>query len=43
EDVRIEHTPGLPLGVAQLYVLPAGVGTLTRALAADGWSVHPGA
>ncbi|MFY7066707.1 prephenate dehydrogenase [Nocardiopsis changdeensis] len=43
EDVRIEHTPGLPLGVAQLYVLPAGVDTLSRALAADGWSVHPGA
>ncbi|CAL9397405.1 hypothetical protein SUDANB121_01397 [Nocardiopsis dassonvillei] len=43
EDVRIEHTPGLPLGVAQLYVLPAGVDTLTRSLAADGWSVHPGA
>ncbi|MGW9346862.1 prephenate dehydrogenase [Nocardiopsis flavescens] len=43
EDVRIEHTPGLPLGVAQLHVLPAGVDTLARALAADGWSVHPGA
>ncbi len=42
EDVRIEHTPGLPLGVAQLYVLPAAVDTLARALAADGWSVHPG-
>ncbi|WP_150242641.1 prephenate dehydrogenase [Nocardiopsis quinghaiensis] len=43
EDVRIEHTPGLPLGVAQLYVLPVAVDTLARALAADGWSVHPGA
>ncbi len=42
EDVRIEHTPGLPLGVAQVYVLPAAVDTLSRALAADGWSVHPG-
>ncbi|OOC53231.1 MULTISPECIES: prephenate dehydrogenase [Nocardiopsis] len=42
EDVRIEHTPGLPLGVAQLYVLPDAVDTLARALAADGWSVHPG-
>ncbi|MDE3720359.1 prephenate dehydrogenase [Nocardiopsis sp. N85] len=43
EDVRIEHTPGLPLGVAQLSVLPSGVEVLSRALAADGWSVHPGA
>lgn len=42
EDVRIEHTPGLPLGVAQLYVLPESVDTLTRELAAEGWSVHPG-
>ncbi|MFD6951229.1 prephenate dehydrogenase [Nocardiopsis sp. TSRI0078] len=42
EDVRIEHTPGLPLGVAQLYLLPDAVDTLSRALAADGWSVHPG-
>lgn len=42
EDVRIEHSPGLPLGVAQLSVLPEAVDTLARALAADGWSVHPG-
>ncbi|MFI6576479.1 prephenate dehydrogenase [Nocardiopsis sp. NPDC050513] len=42
EDVRIEHTPGLPLGVCQLYVLPEGEGTLSRALADGGWSVHPG-
>jgi prephenate dehydrogenase len=43
EDVRIEHTPGLPLGVAQLYVLPAAVDPLARALSEDGWSVHAGA
>ncbi|WP_053618688.1 prephenate dehydrogenase [Nocardiopsis sp. NRRL B-16309] len=43
EDVRIEHTPGLPLGVAQLYVLPAAVDPLARALSDDGWSVHAGA
>ncbi|MEE2038439.1 prephenate dehydrogenase [Nocardiopsis sp. CT-R113] len=43
EDVRIEHTPGLPLGVAQLHVLPEAVDAFVRALAADGWSVHPGA
>ncbi len=42
EDVRIEHTPGLPLGVASLYVLPEAEGSLARALSADGWSVHPG-
>ncbi|MFD3683466.1 prephenate dehydrogenase [Nocardiopsis sp. NPDC058631] len=42
EDVRIEHTPGLPLGVAELHVLPEAVDTFVRALAADGWSVHPG-
>ncbi|WP_017579897.1 prephenate dehydrogenase [Nocardiopsis valliformis] len=43
EDVRIEHTPGLPLGVAELYLLPEAVDTLAKALSADGWSVHPGA
>ncbi|MBR8744744.1 prephenate dehydrogenase [Nocardiopsis sp. MG754419] len=42
EDVRIEHSPGLPLGVAELYVLPEAVDTLAVALSADGWSVHPG-
>ena len=42
EDVRIEHTPGLPLGVAELYVLPEAVDTLAEGLSADGWSVHPG-
>ncbi|MFE1169292.1 prephenate dehydrogenase [Nocardiopsis sp. NPDC058789] len=42
EDVRIEHSPGLPLGVAELYVLPEAVDTLADALSADGWSVHPG-
>lgn len=42
EDVRIEHSPGLPLGVAELYVLPEAVDTLAGELSADGWSVHPG-
>ncbi|WP_028649269.1 prephenate dehydrogenase [Nocardiopsis sp. CNT312] len=40
EDVRIEHTPGLPLGIAQLSVLPSAVETLSEALAGQGWSVH---
>ncbi|MFW6639882.1 prephenate dehydrogenase [Nocardiopsis algeriensis] len=43
EDVRIEHTPGLPLGVAELYVLPGAVDILALALSDGGWSVHPGA
>ena len=43
EDVRIEHSPGLPLGVAELYVLPEAVNSLAEALTDDGWSVHPGA
>ncbi|MCY9783014.1 prephenate dehydrogenase [Nocardiopsis sp. EMB25] len=42
EDVRIEHTPGLPLGVCELYVLPEAENTLVGALAEGGWSVHPG-
>lgn len=42
EDVRIEHTPGLPLGVASLFVLPEAEANLARALSEDGWSVHPG-
>ena len=43
EDVRIEHSPGLPLGVAELYVLSGAVDTLAAALSEGGWSVHPGA
>ncbi len=33
EDVRIDHSPGLPVGVAQLYVLPGAVTDLARVLA----------
>lgn len=40
EDVGIEHSPGLPVGVAELTVSPDAVGTLTRALAAAGWPVR---
>ncbi|MDA8369890.1 MAG: prephenate dehydrogenase [Nocardiopsaceae bacterium] len=40
EDVRIDHSPGLPVGVAQLSVLPGAVADLARALAERGWSVH---
>ncbi|MFC7328404.1 prephenate dehydrogenase [Marinactinospora rubrisoli] len=41
EDVRIDHSPGLPVGVAQLSVRPDSLQQLSRALAAGGWSVHP--
>jgi prephenate dehydrogenase len=40
EDVSIEHSPGLPVGVAELAVRPAAAGALTAALAAAGWSVR---
>ena len=40
EDVRIEHSPGLPVGVAELSVRPAGAGTLLDALEAGGWPVR---
>jgi prephenate dehydrogenase len=40
EDVRIEHSPGLPVGVAELYVRPAEAGLLLTALEAGGWPVR---
>lgn len=40
EDVRIDHSPGLPVGVAQLWVLGTELPRLSDALAAHGWSVH---
>jgi prephenate dehydrogenase len=40
EDVGIEHSPGLPVGVAELTVRPDAVGALTEALAASGWPVR---
>jgi prephenate dehydrogenase len=40
EDIGIEHSPGLPVGVAELTVRPAAVGPLTEALAASGWPVR---
>jgi len=39
EDVRIEHSPGLPAGVAELSVRPEAAADLTAALAAAGWPV----
>jgi prephenate dehydrogenase len=40
EDIGIEHSPGLPVGVAELTVRPDAVARLTRALAAAGWPVR---
>jgi prephenate dehydrogenase len=40
EDVGIEHSPGLPAGVAELSVRPEAVESLTSALAAGGWPVR---
>jgi prephenate dehydrogenase len=40
EDIGIEHSPGLPSGVAELSVRPAAVERLTSALAACGWPVR---
>jgi len=40
EDIGIEHSPGLPVGVAELTVRPDSVARLTQALAAAGWPVR---
>jgi prephenate dehydrogenase len=40
EDVRIEHSPGLPAGVAELAVRPEAAWPLIEALAAGGWPVR---
>ena len=40
EDIRIEHSPGLPAGVAELSVRPAETTALVQALRAAGWAVY---
>ena len=40
EDVRIEHSPGLPAGVLELSVSPQAADGLISALAAGGWPVR---
>ncbi len=40
EDVGIEHSPGLPAGVAELAVRPDAAPGLISALAAGGWHVR---
>ncbi len=39
EDLAIEHTPGLPTGVAELSVKPEAAETLAAELRERGWSV----
>ncbi|MEQ4716158.1 prephenate dehydrogenase [Nonomuraea sp. B19D2] len=39
EDVRLEHAPGLPLGIAELSVQPDAIPTLSDALRERGWQV----
>ena len=40
EDVRIEHSPGLPVGVAELSVRPDQAAALLAAMEAGGWPVR---
>jgi prephenate dehydrogenase len=40
EDVSIEHSTGLPVGVAELSVRPEAAGRLAAALREHGWPVH---
>ena len=42
EDIRLEHSPGLPVGVAELFVRPDQAGTLLDAMEAGGWPVRRG-
>jgi prephenate dehydrogenase len=42
EDIRLEHSPGLPVGVAELSVRPDQAGTLLDAMEAGGWPVRRG-
>src|SRR3954471_9928377 len=43
EDLRVEHAPGQPEGIAELAVAPEAQGTLAGALREDNWSVTLGA
>jgi prephenate dehydrogenase len=40
EDVRIEHSPGLPVGVAELSVRPDQAAALLDAMETGGWPVR---
>jgi prephenate dehydrogenase len=40
EDLRIDHSPGRPVGEVELSVKPASVDELVRVLTERGWAVH---
>jgi prephenate dehydrogenase len=40
EDLRLEHSQGQPVGLAEVLVVPAAAETLIGALRANGWTVH---
>jgi prephenate dehydrogenase len=40
EDIRLEHSPGLPVGVAELSIRPDQAGTLLDAMEVGGWPVR---
>ncbi len=40
EDLRLEHSQGQPVGLAEIAVLPAAAATLVTALRERGWSVQ---
>ena len=40
EDLRLEHSHGQPVGVAEVLVVPAAAATLVGALRERGWTVH---
>jgi prephenate dehydrogenase len=42
EDIRLEHSPGLPVGVAELSVRPDQAATLLDAMEDGGWPVRRG-
>jgi prephenate dehydrogenase len=39
EDIRVDHAPGLPVGLIELYVASDAEEPLSRALAARGWTL----
>jgi prephenate dehydrogenase len=42
EDIRIEHSPGQPVGLVELAVTPGTEAGLAAALTGLGWVVHAG-
>jgi prephenate dehydrogenase len=40
EDIRVDHAPGRPIGLAELDVAPAHSAELEEALAARGWAAN---